>query len=422
MSHPRCARGKTAQLVTPASRRGRRLLVPLVCLLAVAVCGTETAAQSPFAMQALGQNLNYGSARDVGRGGWGVADGDSLSPGLTNPAALGDLRYLGLYFDGYSEATNSLGDGSDRVTRRAFLPELRLAFPLQPGRVTAFVGFSVQRSMRYEAITGLQLELPDETIFGVQRYFREGTLYQIPLGVAWRAAPGLALGTSVNLVRGTINDAVSYVYTMPPGYLSSVREQRDELSGTNVTVSVLWDRWESVQFGARMTTGYDLSMDRQVLLSGVGESARDLLIGAMPAQYRAGLVLRLPRGWTFGTDGQFAGYSSFTGRPDWEPRLRDEWTVSTGFERPLEFRTLGRGYRSPLRFGYQWRLWAHTVGGKSVQEQMVSVGTGFPFRNRLGAVDVSLSYVWIGSEQDNGYRSRSLRLGLSIIGLERLVF
>lgn len=404
-----------------ADRQRRRSLAAVVCLAAVAALSADAAAQSPFAMQALGQNLQYGSARDVGRGGWGIADGDTLSPGATNPAALSDLRFLALYLDGYSESTGSRGAGSERVTRRAFLPEVRLAVPLRSGKLAVYSGLSVQRSMRYETVDGWQLEQGDETIFGVERYFRDGTLFTVPFGLAWRAADGLALAGSVNLVRGTINDAASLVF-LNPGYLSSVREQSDELKGTSVTVAVLWDRWDRVKLGARMTTGHDLDMDRTVTLAGVAERARDRFTGAMPPQYRAGLTVRLPRGWTFGADGQYAGYSDFTGRPDWEPRLRDEWTVSTGFERPLEFRTLGRGYRIPWRFGYQWRLWAHTVGGASVQEQMVSIGTGFPFRNRLGTLDVSLSYVWTGSEQENGYRTRSLRLGLSIIGLERLVF
>ena len=39
-----------------------------------------------------------------------------------------------------------------------------------------------------------------------------------------------------------------------------------------------------------------------------------------------------------------------------------------------------------------------------------------------GTIDLSLSYHWIGAEGENGWRSRALRLGLSITGLEGLVF
>ena len=53
---------------------------------------------------------------------------------------------------------------------------------------------------------------------------------------------------------------------------------------------------------------------------------------------------------------------------------------------------------------------------------LVSIGTGVPFRNWLGTIDMSLSYAWIGSIEDNGYESEALRLGVSISGLERLIF
>ncbi len=381
-------------------------------------------AQTPIAMQALGQNVQNGSARVVGRGGWGLADSDTLSPGSLNPAALADLRFLALYLDGYSESTGSRGDGSSRTTRRVFLPEVRFAVPLREGRLAFQTGFSVKRSMAYEAIGTFAFDHLGDVVSGDEVYRRSGTLYEIPLGLAWRAADGLAVAGSVNLLRGTIDDALTYQFNDPIGnyYLPSTREQQDELSGANLTMAILWDRWEHVRFGAAVSTGYDLDMRRTVRFAGVAEQARSTFVGAMPPQYRAGLLAQLPRGWTFGADGHFAGYSTFSGRPDWEVQLRDEWTVAAGFERPLEFRTLGRGYRTPWRFGYQWRLWAHTVGGASVTEQMVSVGTGFPFRNRLGMLDLALSYVWTGSEAENGWSSRSLRLGLSITGLERLEF
>jgi len=409
-------RGWVSQRLLPAG---------LLLLASLHLGGAAPAlAQTPFALQALGQNLEDGSARDVGRGGWGLADSDTLSPGATNPSALADLRFLGLYFDGFSEATTSRGGGGERLTRRAYLPDIRLAMPLRPGQLVIYTGFDVQRSMRYEMVSPFELDHFGNTVRGEQRYFREGSLFAIPVGLSWRAREGLAFAASLNLVRGAIDEAVQHVFTDPVGnyYLPSIREQEDRLKGTSYSLAMLWDGLEILQFGASVTTGYDLGMERTVNLAGVGDRFYDEFTGAMPPLYSAGLKIQLPRGWVFGADGRLAGYSSFSGRPDWEPQLRDEWTVATGFERPLLFKTHGRGYRLPLRFGYQWRLWAHTVGGASVHEQMVSVGTGFPFRNRLGALDLSLSYVWTGSEADNGWRSNSLRLGVSIAGLERLVF
>lgn len=409
----------------PGTRLPRRpRLFALLPALLVLQAAAPAMAQTPFAMRALGQNLETDSARDTARGGWGMAASDTLAPGTRNCAALADLRYLGLIISTFGETTVSSGGGFERTTRQVYLPNIRLGVPLRQGRLALHAGFSALRSMKYETAAELQLEHFGEPVLGSEHYYRDGTLYAIPLGLSWRATPSLAVAATVNLVRGQINDAVSQVFTDPPGsyYLPSVREQRDELSGSNLTLAALWDGSPLLQLGASVTTGYDLGMDRTLSLSGVAERARDHYTGAMPPQYKAGLILRLSSAWRFGVDGAFAGYSGFRGRPDWEPQLRDEWSVAAGFERGLAFRPHGRGYTLPLRFGCQHRRWAHTVGGAEVSETAVSAGTGFPFRNRLGAIDLALSYVWIGSLNDNGWRSNSLRLGVSITGLERLVF
>ncbi len=403
-------------------RAARRALAPALLLVACSVA--PSLAQTPFAMRALGQNIESDSARDTGRGGWGMADSDTLAPGTRNPAALANLRYLGLIVSGFSEVTDTAGGGFTRTTRHAYLPNARFGVPLHPGRLVLHAGFTVQRSMKYETAAAFELDHGGRTVRGIERYFREGTLYAIPLGLAWRARDALAVSAGVNLMRGTVNDAVSQVFTDPLGnyYLPSIREQRDELSGTNLTFAVLWDGWRPLQIGASATTGYDLAMERSISLSGVAERARDRFRGAMPPQYKVGLQLALAGDWRLGADGQFAQFSAFTGRPEWEAQLRDEWTVSAGVERPLVYRPFGRGYAVPWRFGYQHRRWAHSVGGAAVSEQSVSVGTGFPFRNRLGTIDAALSYIWTGSQGDNGWRSNSLRFGVSITGLEQLIF
>jgi len=405
----------------PAVPAWPRRLVGL--LLVAAIGATGAAAQTPFALQALGQNIDHGDARDMGRGGWGMADRDTLTPGTRNPAALADLNFLGLFFNGYSEATTTSGGGLERTTRRAYLPEIRLGVPLRSRQVVLHGGLCLKRSMQFETVDPIELEHFGEPVLGWQDYRRDGTLYTIPLGLSWRATSGLALSGAFNFVRGTIQDVITETYTEPLGnyYLANVREQKDRMTGNNFTLALLWDGWRALQLGAAVSTGYDLTMQRTVALGGVAERATDRFTGAMPPEYRAGLLLNLPRTWRFGADLQLMPYERFTGRPDWEPDLRDEWTVAAGFERPLVFRAHGRGYQKPWRFGYQQRQWAHTIGGAPVREHAISMGTGFPFRNRLGTLDLSLSYVWIGSERDNGWRSNSLRLGLSINGLERLV-
>jgi len=404
-------------------RRGTSLLrcAGAAALLLIAV---TSAAQTPFALQAFGQNVETGTARDSGRGGWGLADSDTLTPGTLNPAALADLRFLGVVFSGFGTTTRSSSEDLERTTRRTFLPNVRVALPLRAGRLAVHAGFSVRRSLQYQTQTAIVIDHFGETIRGYERYRRDGTLYDIPLGLSWRPTGGLALGATVNVVGGTIDDTIAQVFTDPLGnyYLANTRDQRDKLRGTSLTAAVLLDGLGFLQLGASVTPAYDLDMDRTVGIGGVAVRDHEHFACGMPAEYKAGLLVDLGSHWRFGADGQLLRFSEFSGRPDWTPVLRDEWTLAAGFERAWFRSGPGRGSSLPLRFGVSWHRWGHTILGAPVDERTISVGTGVPFRNRLGMIDFSLSHAWIGDEADNGYQSRAWRLGVSISGLEPLVF
>ena len=78
-----------------------RMLVA-VALVAAAAGGAR--AQSPFALQSVGQRLADGDARMLGRGGWGLAEQDTLHPGFKNPASAAGVRQVGLALTGYGES------------------------------------------------------------------------------------------------------------------------------------------------------------------------------------------------------------------------------------------------------------------------------------------------------------------------------
>ena len=406
---------------------GRLPAGPGFALLAFALVVMLTgvaAAQTPFSLYAFGQNVDAGTARDLGRGGWGMAAADTLTPGTLNPAAAADLRYASLIFSGWAERADNAGPDGQRLTRRVVVPDVRLALPLKSGRLALHTGYNVKRSMEWESRQAITIDHFGETVSGFERYKRTGSLWQVPIGLSWRPAEALAVAGSVNLVRGSITDQIDQLFVDPLDnyYLPNTRTQKDELSGTSFTAAVLLDGPGRLSLGASLTTAYDLRMARETSLGGVAARSYETFDAAMPAEYRAGMMLDLGRHWRVGADGQLARYSELTGRPDWEPVLQDEWTLAAGIERELERTQFGRRYRAPLRAGFQWRRWAHTVNGSPVDERTVSVGTGVPFRNRLGAIDLSLSYSWIGDQAENGYRSNVWRLGVSLTGLEPLVF
>jgi len=391
----------------------------LIAVVLACVSLVSTAwAQTPFSLRGLGQNVEAGTARDWGRG-WGLADRDTLTPGSANPAALADLRFVQLLFAGTGERTLDDGPEHDRVSWRTTLPNVRLAFPLRSGSLAMQTGFHVKRSFLYESFTIGEVERFGQ-VFGIEEtYSRSGNLFEIPIGLAWRPLDGLALAASINLVRGPVEDRIVQTFSGDP--LVNDHANRLEFEGQSATLAALWTAGR-LSLGAVVTPGHDLDVERTVSMAAVAGEARTEDRVAMPTDYRAGVAVELGGGWRLGADGTFAEFGDLGDDSVWGPGLRDEWSVGVGLERRLRRSDRGRDYRAPLRLGFMTRRWGHEVGGAPVDERVISLGTGVPFRNWLGSIDLSLSYAWIGNEADNGVRSQALRLGVSISGLERLVF
>ncbi len=388
-----------------------------------ALLAVPALAQSPIALVGPGADIVSGSARDAGRGGWGVADHDTLAPGFLNPASLADLRHLFVYFSGYGERTRSEGDAAVRTTTRVLLPQARLALPLISGRLALHGGFDLRRSLQYDLRVPATWDVEGDTLVGYSTLTREGTLFRVPVGLSWRATSALAVGASFDFVRGPINEERTSVVTVPPStYVANKLDQEDVLDGVTGTLSALITPPGRVSLGVTFSPGFSADLERTSSLGGVGQQQRQTFRLHLPAEYMAGLKVAFAPNWNLGVDGRFAHWSAFRGLPDWDGIVRDEVMIAAGVERNLQYLPTGHHHRLPLRAGFAWRRWAYEVGGHPVDERIFAVGTGFPFQNRLGQIDLGLSYSLAGSLADNGWSTRTWRLSISVSGLERLVF
>ena len=204
-------------------------ITPLLIIATLLLLASTALAQSPFTLQGIGQNVETGTARDTGRGGWGLADRDTLAPSTLNPAALADLRYSQLTFSGEGLRTIDRGPGQDRLTWRVTVPNVRLAVPLRDGQLALHAGFNVKRSFSYESYSLFEVDRFGRTINGQELYRRDGNLFEIPVGLAWRPLPRVALGAAVLLVRGPVEDLVTQTFTGGP--LANSYSERLELEG-----------------------------------------------------------------------------------------------------------------------------------------------------------------------------------------------
>lgn len=397
----------------------------ICCSLLTVVLPVLTYGQTPFALENLGQKIDSHDARMTGRGSWGMAVFDSVNPGFLNIAGLSALRHVGLKFTGYGERVASdYADGS-RKTFRTLTPDLRVGLPVIKGRLAVTAGFRVDRSMQYTTISDTLYDVGEENLVTKEEMVREGTIFEIPLGVAWRPIRQVALGGTLGMRRGTIKETFSQFFTEPttlggiPLFLTNARDQNDEFTGLATTYSLLWLGSGPLRFGTSYTPSHDLDVHRTVTLVGVGSRAKKEFTLRMPTELRAGLEFEFTDRWILGGDYQWQEFSRFSGSDEWSVALEDEETFSFGFERKSAHVRRGGWNNLPLRVGASFRHWAYQVGGAPIKEQTYSVGTGFPFPRQMGYLDMALSYSLIGDQAENGLESHVWRFTISVTGLER---
>lgn len=402
-----------------------RLVVVLPALLVLLAPATAARAQTPFALQNVGQRAVADDARMVARG-FGMTVTDSLHPGFKNVSSLASLRHVALKFTGYGERVDSRDATGERRTYRTYSPDVRVALPVLKSRLAVTAGFSVDRTTAYHTRRDTGVLPPfwnppegetETPLAGNFQFIREGSLYTVPLGVAFQALPGISLGANLNLVRGSNVDTGSD--RLPQTVYENTTVIAEEIyNGTSTTLSFLLAPGRRIRAGISWTPPHDVEVDRKVELQGVAQRARSTFTMRMPQEVRAGVEARVLGRWRIGADAHFAEFSKYRGREDWEQTTRDEYAWSAGLERIQARARRGGLSNLPLRIGTGYRRWAYTIGGAPVEEWTYAVGTGFPFRGDMGHLDLAVSWSQVGDRADNGYESEIWRLTVSVTGLE----
>jgi hypothetical protein len=410
--------------LAPVNIRKSRWLLLATLMLAALLTG-QAGAQTPFALRNVGQRLATDDARMSGRGGWGMAVTDSLNPGFKNLASITSLRHLVLKFTGYGDNMESSDGTSERMNSRVIAPEIRVASPVMKGRLALTAGLVSYRSTQYHTYSDTAWgSVWDDEITGNNQYDRVGSRVRVPLGGALKILPGISLSGAVNLEGGSKKETVNNFFTSPgtpsgPDYQPNIKETNDEFHGTSQTWGILLDPFSWFQLGASWTPAHRIEVDRKVTHFGVTGRYESSFTMQMPDEYMAGFQLRPIGRFRLGADAQYMPFSEFTGPEDMMVEMEDEYTLSVGLERIAGRERHGGASNLPIRVGASVRQWAYTVGGEPIEERTISIGTGFSFRQHLGALDLAFSYSEIGELEKNGMESTVYRLTLSVTGLER---
>jgi len=402
----------------------RRLLtsVSAICLLFIAAAA---GAQSPFALTNIGGDVRSSDARIDGRGGWGMAESDTIMPSFHNIAGLPGLKKIAVMVSGYGEQVESETADRKRRTDRVRTPLVRAAVPVWRGRMVLTAGFNSLRATQYQYAEPREWPADPDTLFGTRFFSREGTQFQLPVGVGFRVGRELSVGATVNFVHGMIRDSASNFFFDSSGadslafYAGTTEIQEDQLSGTSTTLSMMWNPSERAAVGVGWTSSYDWDIDRTTTLTGVSGTRTEEMTWSMPSKWSVGGHYFLSDRWRLGLDYEAQDFSDFTGRDDWAEMMTDSWRFATGVERiGGSARRDGMG-NMPLRLGYSVQKWPYQVGGEDVMEHRVSIGSGVPFKGRSGHLDFAVTYGWRGEIEKNGSEDRFWRMSVSLVGLEK---
>ncbi|PID80597.1 hypothetical protein CSB20_06590 [bacterium DOLZORAL124_64_63] len=402
-----------------------RRLIFLSLLLLACASAFPVLGQTPFALSNIGQPAESRDARMVGRGGWGMAVQDSLNPGFTNLASLTDLRHVAVRFTVHGEKGSHKDSHGSRTTHRTMIPDVRVGLPVIKGRLALSAGMEVLRSFEYRTQEPKTWYAWDDTLSGYEQFLREGTLWRVPFGVSWQPVESISLGASLGLVQGALREELFNYFREPsdssgnPLYLTTGRTQEDTFSGTMATLAMRLGSADGPMLGVSYTPGYDLDAERKLSVGGLVARSYDTYTLSMPEKWEAGFQLPVRGRWHLGADARYQPFSRFSGYADWEADMVDEYVVSLGLERELAFARHGGGNNRPLRVGLRVMRWGYQMNGADIMEKTISVGTGFPFRRKMGMLDVALSYSRLGDEAKNGLQSDIWRLTVSVAGLER---
>ncbi len=404
-----------------------RMLVA-VALVAAAAGGAR--AQSPFALQSVGQRLADGDARMLGRGGWGLAEQDTLHPGFKNPASAAGVRQVGLALTGYGESAGHDSPAGSRSTYRTYLPDARAVVPVIKGQLAFTAGFKLERGTSWHTRVDSTWYAWDDSLVGSTQFEREGSTFKVPLGVAWRVNDRLSAAAALNLERGSLRETLAAYYDNPvnsagiPFYRSVIAVAEDQFTGTSATLAALVTPVPDVRLGVTWTGAHAVDGRRKTELGGVAERTFTEFELRRPAELAVGLAAGLGGRWEAGLDARrqewrrFEAPADWLAQPGWQDELVEELQWAAGVERRRGTARRAGWSNLPLRVGVGWHRWPYRVGGHEVVERSLSVGTGFPLRGEAGTLDVGLTWGQIGDAGDNGLSSSYLRLAVSVTGLE----
>ena len=358
----------------------RRLLT---ALLLVAAPATAQAQSSQFGIRGPGYpNVPYSARARSMAGSTALFDAESS----LNPASLAYLTELTASFSVLGDRRNVRVPGDEGDVRSMRFPMFSIAGPLRGRPIAVGVSVSTYLAKDFTAVFRDTMDIRGVPTEAIDTLSSTGGINDLRFAGVWRVNPRLAIGGGIHAYTGVQRMHRSREF-QDSGYVAITESAEVSAAGVGFDVGVVRRLSSRLTIAGVLRTDGHLTVRRDSLAS--TEYPVDLPVSlAVGAQWRPTPRLSLAG------QGRWQGWGSAdadltaTGGPG----ARDGWELGVGGE---WIRHPTRPAHLPLRFGVRrTTLPFPASAGGDPAETAATLGSGFSFRDGMGAIDASLERVW----------------------------
>ncbi len=390
-----------------------RIYLIMMALL-VAVTGTSRA-QSLFSLNYIGEHTFRGGGRDAALAFSSGALPDSTAALTMNPATTASLTRVTLGLNQrFLYGTAVYGD--NEASRNNYqLPAVVVAFPLAEGLVFN-MGYRTRFEGRVDFTVPAAVSGPSYGWSGsaLEEYSHNGSLYSVPIGVAWKIHDRVSLESEIHLERGSIRDKVTENFQNQDYSLVNSEMDRN-FSATSWGISILAKPHSRLMLGATYDAEINYSVNERVDYSLAELNSRSSYDFSLPSAYSLSLAAGISERWWITSALWMREAPEAEGFEQFEGALGEERMIAVGLER---LRSSGKNSffsRIPLRIGYYEDRWHIEIPeGEPVISRFVTFGSGIKLPGGPGSLDLSFEFGKIGSNDSNGIEENVMRINLSV--------
>jgi len=383
-------------------------LSSLLLLLAAGLWPAPADAQSLFAGRGLGYAAEPLDARARGLGGVGLGLPEpSLS--LVNPAGVAGLPAAALHVTMQPDQFTSTFGGTEIEGSTVRFPLIHAALPFR--RWIATIGYASYLDRNWAVERDSTLTVGGSEIGVQDRFASHGGVARLRLGAMYAVAPRAAVGASVDVYSGSVQDTLYRVFD-DLTYSPAVNASSLAFRGVGFSAGARWVPDEAFALDAAISAGGDL----EVRTEGTAEN----VTYSLPVQFVAGASGRVAPSVLVAVSGRWNGWSSVDDAFATQGGARDTWSVGGG----MEFdgvRILNQGV--PIRLGarqhqlpFRWNVVGADDGWAT--ERALTGGLGLRLAEGAASLDAGLERGERGGDAA-GITERFWRMTFSLTVLGR---